>query len=373
MLDVRSDLESALGPGFDRRRNGPRTMAADASAEGRGRGLTLRLRGSIPRSVAGRVAVGAGVLAGLGAIGFGLAQARAAVLHDARLAIPSSRNIQISGNNHLTRAQVLGVFGADLERNVLSVPLDARRAELEALPWVEHATVMRLMPNRLAVAVTERTPVAFVRQGSAASSHIGLVDAHGVLLEGSPDLDSDKSYSFPVVTGIAASDPPGTRAARMKLYLKLTGELDSGPEKISRKLSEVDLTDPEDVKALIPDNGAEVLVHFGDEDFLERYRRYEQNLPEWRSKYPKLASADMRYEREVVLEMQPGAAVPVAGAADADAPAAPGKAASRTAAKTKTHAPVAPKPHAPAAAPVAGKHLEQAFDIKAKAKKAGPR
>jgi cell division protein FtsQ len=97
----------------------------------------------------------------------------------------------------------------------------------------------------------------------------------------------------------------------MKIYLGFVRELDSGGEKVSGKLSEVDVSNPEDVKALLADaGGADVLVHFGDEKFLERYRRYKAHLAEWRSQYPKLGSVDMRYERQVVLEMQPGAAVP---------------------------------------------------------------
>jgi cell division protein FtsQ len=73
------------------------------------------------------------------------------------------------------------------------------------------------------------------------------------------------------------------------------------------------LSNPEDVRAILPSGGAagtDVLVHFGDEKFLERYQQYEQHLPEWRRLYPKLASADMRYERQVVLEMLAGSAVP---------------------------------------------------------------
>ncbi len=73
----------------------------------------------------------------------------------------------------------------------------------------------------------------------------------------------------------------------------------------------MDLSNPEDVKALIPDKSNEILVHFGDVDFLDRYRRFEEHLPEWRTVYPKLSSVDMRYERQVVLEMQSGAGVPV--------------------------------------------------------------
>ena len=53
--------------------------------------------------------------------------------------------------------------------------MEQRRAQLEAMPWVEHATVMRLLPNRLRVEVVERVPVAFVRQGGT----IGLVPMQG--------------------------------------------------------------------------------------------------------------------------------------------------------------------------------------------------
>jgi len=332
-------------------------------------GWRLRMRGRVPSSVVGRVFAGAFVLAGLGVIAFGLHEAQSAMLHDARLVIPSSRAIEISGNNHLTRAQLLSVFGGDVDRNLLTVPLSGRRAELEALPWVEHATVMRLLPNKVRVSIVERTPVAFVRQGG----ELGLVDAHGVLLDLSPDAASDRSYSFPVVTGIAATDAAGTRAARMRLYLQFTADLDAGPDKISKKLSEVDLTDPEDIKALIPDNGMDVLVHFGSEDFLQRYQRYVQNLPDWKTKYPKLASVDMRYEREVVLEMAPGVTVPVPGGdANAAAPGtkvAPVVVVKKAAVVKKPGAkPKAVVKKAAAKKPVAG-HLQKSFEVRSK----GPR
>ena len=49
-------------------------------------------------------------------------------------------------------------------------------------------------------------------------------------------------------------------------------------EKISQNLSEVDLSNPEDVKAPVPDHPSEVLVHFGEENFLDRYKKYEAHL-----------------------------------------------------------------------------------------------
>ena len=279
------------------------------------RGGAFQLRGrSLPRTIAGRVALGA-VVAGLfGVIAVALAAARFYALHDPRFILGTSDDIQIAGAQHLTRDQVLNVFGADLERNIFGVSLAERKADLERLPWVEHATVMRLLPNRIRVQINERTPVAFVRQGS----QIGLVDTGGVLLDMPPDAAGDPQYSFPVLTGILSSDALTTRAARMEIYEQFMAELREPGEHLTDSLSEVDVSDPEDVKALIASGGLDFLVHFGNEHFLKRYRQFEQNLPEWKQQYPKLASADMRYDGQIVLEMQGGAA----GAPDGDGSAA---------------------------------------------------
>ena len=279
----------------------------DAPAGRRKAGVRVRFRG-LPSTKWGRIAAGCGLVACLGVCAGLYLAARSFLLHDERFLIPSSSSIEFQGNAHVTRAQLLSIFGEDIERNIFKVSLPERRAELERLPWVAHATVMRLLPNRMRVSIVERTPVAFVRQGN----HIGLVDANGVLLDMPMDAKPNSHYSFPVVTGIAANDPLSVRAARMKIYERFTTELDGSGEKISEGLSEVDLSNPEDVKALIPDKSTEILVHFGDVDFLDRYRRFQEHLPEWRTVYPKLSSVDMRYERQVVLEMQSGAGVPVA-------------------------------------------------------------
>jgi cell division protein FtsQ len=320
----------------------------DMPARRRSRGLRLRFRG-LPATKGGRILAICAVVLWLGLCVALFATVRSYFLHDERFVIQSASSIEFQGNEHATRAQLLSVFGEDLERNIFTIPLAQRRAEVQSLPWVAHATVMRLLPNRMRVSVVERTPVAFVRQGN----HIGLVDANGVLLDMPLAAKKDEHYSFPVVTGISANDPLSTRAARMKIFSRFTSDLDSDGEKISQELSEVDLSNPEDVKALIPDHSMDILVHFGDTDFLDRYRRFEEHLPEWRTVYPKLSSVDMRYERQVVLEMAPGSGVPVSGAGDAaGAPAGAGDKAAAPApvakpevkvhpakkAKTKAHA-----------------------------------
>jgi cell division protein FtsQ len=289
----------------------------DESPVGRRKaGVRVRFRG-LPATKWGRIFAGFLLLLCLGVGAAAFLMAKSYLLHDERFVIPSSSSIEFEGNAHVTRAQLLGIFGGDVERNIFTVSLDARRAELERLPWVAHATVMRLLPNRMRVSVVERTPVAFVRQGS----RIGLVDGNGVLLDMPVDAKGKEHYSFPVVTGISASDPVSTRGARMKIFERFTSELDGSGEKISEELSEVDLSNPEDVQALIPDHSTEILVHFGEDSFLDRYRRFKEHLQEWRTLYPKLSSVDMRYERQVVLQMPPGSGVQAAASSNAPAPA----------------------------------------------------
>jgi cell division protein FtsQ len=263
-------------------------------------------RGLIPATRAGRIAAAAAVVFALGGLVLLTIGIRNFFRDDPRFRIASSSSIQIMGNSQVTRSELLSVFGSDLGRNIFFIPLSHRREALEQLPWVEHATVMRLLPDQLRVAIVERTPVAFVRQGST----IGLVDAHGVLLHLPPAAMAAKHYSFPVVTGISARDPLPARASRMHLYQQFISDLDSGGAKVSTRLSEVDLSDSEDIWALLPAEGSDVQVHFGDSDFLARYRSYQQHLPEWRQQYPHLASVDMRYENQVVLDMAPQTGAP---------------------------------------------------------------
>ena len=273
-------------------------------------GLRLTLSGGMPRGKLGRVALGTTALLLVGILAIGARMAKQALLRDSRFFLTHSSAISLEGNRNVTTAEMLNIFGEDVNRSIFRVPLDQRQAELEQIPWVKRATVMRLLPDHLRVLITERTPVAFVREGG----HIALVDSDGVLLEMGSNPEADARYSFPVVTGIRAEDPLSTRRARMRIVEEFTSDLDSAGETISSKLSEVDVSNPEDVKALIPEAGSDVLVHFGDTDYLKRYRAFAEHLPEWRTQYPKLWSVDMRYERQVVLEMQPGTVVPLAGA-----------------------------------------------------------
>jgi cell division protein FtsQ len=167
--------------------------------------------------------------------------------------------------------------------------------QLEQIPWVESASVMRFVPNRLRIEIHERTPVAFARVGS----HISLIDAGGTLME--LGAGGKHKYSFAVIAGMNAGEPLSTRAARMKSYNELVRELDASGAHYSQGLSEVDLTDTEDVKVLAADANGEVLVHLGSGNYLQRYKTYVTHVQQWRQQFEKLESVDLRYDGQIIV------------------------------------------------------------------------
>jgi cell division protein FtsQ len=215
--------------------------------------------------------------------------------HSWRFRVESSDDIEVAGLQNVTRYQIMEIMGGDIGRNIFFVPLTERKQALEKIPWVESASVMRFVPNRLKIEIHERTPVAFARVGSK----ILLIDPVGTLM----DLPAagKKKYSFPVILGMNQGEPASTRAARMKIYNDLVSQLDAGGAHYSQDLSEADLSDAEDVKVVASDPQGEVLVHLGSSNYLERYKVYVSHVREWRQQFDKLESVDLRYDRQIIV------------------------------------------------------------------------
>lgn len=312
-VEVRAKDAPASGRGYDDIDS--RFLDLEDEAESpflRGQKRVPVRRGALPRKAADRIKLLLIVLLWVGLVGLVAVTFYRYGTQSWRFRIDSGDNIEVVGTGHVARWQVMEVFGSDIDRNIFFVPLSERKKQLEEIPWVESAAVMRLYPNRLRVVLQERVPVAFVE----VNSHIALIDANGVIM----DLPAGQqaSYSFPVIVGMSDAEPLSTRAARMKIYRQLVKELDSGGSQYSKNLSDVDLSDPEDVKATVADPQGAVLVHLGSGNFLERFRIYITHVQEWRAQFLKLTSVDLRYEHQVIVnpdsaeEKQNSAPVPKA-------------------------------------------------------------
>jgi cell division protein FtsQ len=234
------------------------------------------------------------------------------LLSSREMALIHSDQVQITGNLYVQRAAVLEIFTEDRGQSILRVPLEERRKQIEALPWVSQATIRRALPNTLEVDVVERTPLAFLREDGGLS----LVDAHGVILENPLGAD----FHFPVVTGINANMPQDDRERRMQLFAGFMQGVQSARPGAGENVSEVNLADEHDVRAMITGlqgplsadpSGAAIdaplLVHFGDSDFEPKYATLLDKIAEVRAKTGPLDSLDLRFNGELVANPDPSA------------------------------------------------------------------
>jgi cell division protein FtsQ len=259
----------------------------------RGQKRVSARRSSIPKKTANGLLWALVAATIVCAVGLGVAGLYHYGEHSWRFRVESSDNIEVTGMQNVTKAQIMEVMGADIGRNIFFIPLAAQQAQLEQIPWVEAASVMRFVPNRVKVEIKERVPVAFARVGS----RMDLIDAGGTLMELSPK----HKYSFPVILGMNPGEPLSTRAPRMKAYMEMVRELDGGGARYSQDLSEVDLSDLEDVKVRVNDPAGDVLVHLGSSDYLSRFKIYVTHAQGWRAQFQKLDSVDLRYDNQIIV------------------------------------------------------------------------
>jgi len=242
-------------------------------------------------------------------------------LFSPRVLLLTPDQVVITGNHYVTRRAIVEKFRPDRGHSVLLVPLDARRKAIEEMPWVEQASVERVLPNRIRVDLTERAPIAFLRLGP----ELALVDGTGVILERPPDAE----YHFPVVTGITEAMPREQREQRMRLYAQFMKEIDAARPAAPDFISEVDLSDEKDVRAIVDGlstvtSGAvrdqdTVLVHFGEGDFASKFRLLTENLGQWRASAGCVDSVDLRFARQVVVNPEVSATACKAAGPEGDA------------------------------------------------------
>ena len=232
-------------------------------------------------------------------VGFAGYEAAAYLLYSPGVLLQSADQIEVLGNRFVSADSITEKFSADMGRSVVRVPLTERREALETLPWVEEAHVQRVMPNRIRVDITERSPAAFLRAGS----ELSLIDPQGIIL----DRPAEGEFHFPVVSGIGESMSLAGRAQRMGLFTEFMKDIEHIQPGATDHVSEADLSDVSDLRATLTGigtasgNSAPILVHFGDADFGSRYHLLAENIDQWRASAGSVDSVDLRFARQVVV------------------------------------------------------------------------
>ncbi|MBD5607984.1 MAG: FtsQ-type POTRA domain-containing protein, partial [Desulfovibrio sp.] len=76
----------------------------------------------------------------------------------------TTRHIDVAGNVRLSREMVLQYGGLSEGDNSLAISIGDVERNLRETPWVEQATVKRLLPDRFVIKLKERMPSFWVRK-----------------------------------------------------------------------------------------------------------------------------------------------------------------------------------------------------------------
>jgi cell division protein FtsQ len=110
--------------------------------------------------------------------------------------------VVVEGAVHTAPQEARFASGLRLGEQLVDVDEKAAARGVEALPWVDRATVRRRWPGEVRILVVEREPVAVT---AVESGEVALVDDRGRVLEwvaGPPP-------GLPVLTGLTPAGPPG--------------------------------------------------------------------------------------------------------------------------------------------------------------------
>jgi len=220
------------------------------------------------------------------------------LLYSPQMLLLKPDQIDVQGNHFVAKEDIQKLFVRDRNLSLLRIPLDKRRTQIEEMPWVEGASLQRVLPNQLRVFITERTPIAFFRNGT----ELTLIDARGVLL----DRPQGEDFQFPVVTGLSDNMPREERERRLKAYQEFLKSVELVKPASSDKISELDLSNPRDLRAVLTglgsgDSARGVTVHFGQSEFTKKYQMLVENFPQWQASAGQVRSIDLQYSKQVVV------------------------------------------------------------------------
>ncbi len=218
------------------------------------------------------------------------------------------RTITFHGCKELNTKHLESIVRRNFPANVLRINLRQLKNRLEKEPWVKRVEIRRVLPSGLIIYVQERTPAAIIEF----RSELMLADQDGIML-GRYDPQYGK-LDVPVFRGVLGEDAENYRlyqeenSARIRQGLQMLAEIESGSPQETRKISEVDISDPENLKVLLVDDTAE--VYLGEKDYLKRFRAlmdHMQQYQELKDQYTEIESIDLRFPGNIIYRPRRGA------------------------------------------------------------------
>ena len=201
----------------------------------------------------------------------------------------------VRGQERLSTGEVLALVEGLRGQNILAVDLDDWQRKLLSSPWVESATIRRVLPSTLEISVRERRPMGIGRLGTA----MYLVDARGVIIDEYGPAYAD--IDMPIIDGIGAPPQDGGSmidVARAEFAARVIGAISTRPE-LAKRVSQIDVSDLHDAVLIL--DGDPALLRLGDTEFVARLQQYIDLAPALHERLHGIDYVDLRFDERLYV------------------------------------------------------------------------
>jgi cell division septal protein FtsQ len=252
------------------------------------------------------------------------------------------RTVDVEGASRASREEITAAVKRLSQAGVWQADLDAISGELKNLPWVRDAVVTRVLPAGLRVRVNEREPRIISR--AASTGKLVWVDDDGVLLGAASPGDED--FFVRGLEEARTADAVKHNRPRVSLARQLSSDWSQAG--LSKRVSEVNLENLDDVRVQLSGDDASVEIRLGGEEYAKRLRQALEVLDARRGteRAPFITYIDVSQGKRAVIGTPPAARAQSgadSGAPQADAPAASAPVAAKRAKKKDEKRPAARK------------------------------
>ena len=200
----------------------------------------------------------------------------------------------VRGHERLSTGEVLSLVDGLRGQNILAVKLDEWQTKLLASPWVESATIRRVLPSTVEIAVRERRPMGVGRLNTA----MYLIDRSGVIIDEYGPAYAD--IDLPIIDGLAASPKDGALvdAARAEFAARVIAALAVRPE-IAKRVAQLDVGNLHDAVVIL--DGDPALLRLGESDFVARLQQYIDLSPALHERLADIDYVDLRFDERLYV------------------------------------------------------------------------
>ncbi len=208
----------------------------------------------------------------------------------------------VRGHQRLSTGEVLALVDGLRGQNILAIGITEWQQKLLASPWVESATIRRVLPSTLEIMIHERIPMGIGRIGTA----LYLIDAKGVIVDEYGPAYAD--IDLPIIDGLASAPADGGALldpARTEFAGRVIAAFAPRPE-LFKRVSQIDVSDLHNAVVILDDDTA--LLRLGDADFVARLQQYLDLQPALRERLAEIDYVDLRFDER--LYVRPVKALP---------------------------------------------------------------